>query len=340
MTAASNILRLHAPDDTREEPALAEVPPAAPVQPSPPTADKAHFFVGGATVRQVLEWYATNNPKPSTCKKAEKERTRLYGLFAGVLGDRPCSECRPHDLLTFINQRAGQKSAWTTKRWNSTLQKPVNLAVTLGLIDKNPFKGLRFPEGQNGRDWNAWEYRMLLQNAKPHLRRLIIFIRFSGCRPGEARNLAWRNVKIDLNAIILEEHKTYAKTKKPRLVPLNHVLVKLLLWLRRNTPTNAKRLFLNAFGRSWTMRALTGAFADIRERAGLSDEVRLHSGRHFFATNAILAGVDITTLAEIMGHSDVATTQRYTHLAGKSDHLNEAMERAIEPRPKRKGKGG
>jgi integrase len=339
MTAAPMPLRLLAPDDTRAEATPADMPPAAPVQPIPPTADKAHFFVGGATVRQVLEWYASNNPKPSACKKAEKERTRLYGLLASVLGDRPCSECRPYDLLTFLNQRAGQNSAWTIKRWNSTLQKPFNLAVRLGLIERNPFKGLTFPDGENGRDWSAGEYRALLKNGKPHLRRLINFIRFSGCRPGEARNLAWRNVKIDSNAIILEEHKTFAKTKKPRLVPLNHVLVKLLLWLRRNTPTNAKRLFLNAFYKPWTMGSLTKAFADIRERAGLSDEVRLHSGRHFFATNAILAGVDVTTLAEILGHARIATTQRYTHLAGKTDHLNEAMERAIEPRPKRKEKG-
>jgi integrase len=276
MSAASMALRLLSLDDKPD------VSPPAVVQADRLPRETSHFFNGAATVREVLDWYAANNPNPSNCKKANLERARLYGLFAGALGDMSCSECRPHDLLAFINQRSLECSDWTKKRWNATLQRPFNFAVRLGLIARNPFKGVSFPEGQNGRDWTAGEYRALLQNAKPHLRRLIIFIRFSGCRPGEARNLAWRNVKIDSNAIILEEHKTVAKTRRPRRIPLNHVLVKLLLWVRRNIPTNAKRLFLNAFGKPWTMCALTHAIADIREKGGLSDEVRLHGGRHTF----------------------------------------------------------
>lgn len=94
-------------------------------------------------------------------------------------------------------------------------------------------------------------------------------------------------MRIDGNRIVLEEHKTVGKTKAPRCVPLNHVLVKLLLWLWRHIPTNAKRLFLNSYASPWSIRTLNDAMVAVRRRAGLSSEVKLHGGRHTFATRAI-----------------------------------------------------
>lgn len=46
-------------------------------------------------------------------------------------------------------------------------------------------------------------------------------------------------------------------------------------------------------------------------------------------------GVDVGTLAQILGHARIKMTQRYMHLAGKTDHLNEAMELAIQERIKK-----
>ena len=43
-----------------------------------------------------------------------------------------------------------------------------------------------------------------------------------------------------------------------------------------------------------------------------------------------MRGVDVGTLAELLGHGDIRTTQRYTHLADKSSYLLSAMERAID----------
>ena len=96
------------------------------------------------------------------------------------------------------------------------------------------------------------------------------------------------------------------------------------------------------FGDPWTIRSITQAIADIRLRSGLPDDVVLHGLRHTFATNAITNGVDVATLAQLLGHSNIATTQRYVHLAGKTDHLNAAMALAIhqvtKPAPKKSTK--
>ncbi|HEV3448395.1 MAG TPA: hypothetical protein VG099_27410, partial [Gemmataceae bacterium] len=52
-------------------------------------------------------------------------------------------------------------------------------------------------------------------------------------------------------------------------------------------------------------------------------------GRHFYATRGILNGVDIATMAALVGHRDITMTMRYTHLLTKSAHLDNAAEKAI-----------
>ena len=112
-----------------------------------------------------------------------------------------CSACRPHDLLKFINQFVGENN-WTRKRWNSTFQRPFNVAVRLGFVAKNPFKGLTFPDGEDGRDWTHDEYLALLKHAKLHVRRFIVMIRIFGLRPGEVRNLEGGvNVRIRIHCL-------------------------------------------------------------------------------------------------------------------------------------------
>ena len=70
-----------------------------------------------------------------------------------------------------------------------------------------------------------------------------------------------------------------------------------------------------------------------RAKAGIPDDCKLYGLRHRFGTEAILNGVDIKTLAELMGHSTTKMSENYVHLAGQASHLAAAMRRATSPRP-------
>lgn len=281
------------------------------------------------TVRQCVEWFRLRYPKKSVAV-AQVERERIWSMFLELYGDRRCVDCRGFMVQDFICSMPKVRENWTRRRWNTTLQLPFNYAVKLGLIDRNPFQGVDFPLGKRGRDWTDEEFRRLLKISRPAFRRFLCAIRFSGMRPGEVRSLIWSWIDPEKKCIIIPADKS--KSRVRRLIPFNQVLVKLLCYCRRHNPDN-RYVFLNNVGKPMTRGAAECYMRRVRVRAGLPTTLKLHGGRHMFATVAIMNGVDVATLAQLLGHADLNTTQIYLHLSNKVDHLLSAMKSAIGGAP-------
>lgn len=280
------------------------------------------------TVADVLNWYKSNDPLRSRSKKANLERARVRAIFQEAMGTRSLSDCRPSDLFEFVNLHIPD-NAWTRKRWVSTIQRPFNRATEMREIKFNPFHGLKMPAGNEGRDWTDAEYHALLRAATPRMRRYIVMIRFSGMRPGEISQFKWHNLRSDGRKIMLREHKTAGKTHEVRSIPINHVMHKLIAWQSRNTNASCPWVFPNHFGNGYTIEAIAKAMRHLRKKTGLPDDVKMHGGRHMFATRALINDVDIAIVQRILGHKSIQTTQRYVHLSGKDDVMDRGMEQAI-----------
>ncbi len=119
------------------------------------------------------------------------------------------------------------------------------------------------------------------------------------------------------------------KGQKSRTVPVHAKLREALSeWLaeRPQHPgadaTGA--LFVSRRGRRISVDAIHDAIGGIARTAGLDDHVTCHVGRHTFGTELVRSGVDLVTVAELMGHADLETTRGYV-LPTEAD-----MQRAVD----------
>jgi integrase/recombinase XerD len=112
--------------------------------------------------------------------------------------------------------------------------------------------------------------------------------------------------------------RVLGKGAKERLVPAHARAVaalKVYLVLRENRfKSPAPELFLGRAGRRIARVQFWRILRDLGRRAGIRTPLYPHLLRHTFATHMLEGGADLRSLQELLGHSDLSTTQIYTHL--------------------------
>lgn len=140
--------------------------------------------------------------------------------------------------------------------------------------------------------------------------RLLLSLAYgAGLRVSEVVSLQIRDVDFANQAIYIHQ----GKGNKDRLTLLPH---SLLEQLHRETGTikGEEYLFASLRGGPVTTRTAQKIFEQALERAGLNKQATFHSLRHSFATHLLEQGTDLRYVQELLGHHDVRTTQRYTHV--------------------------
>lgn len=255
---------------------------------------------------------------------AQSGREHVLKAFVADYGHLPVTDAKAFQLQLWIEDHPKLVSNWTRRRWASSVRVAFTWANKLGMIDRNPFAGVSFPKGERGYPVEPVQFRSMLRSTTALFRRVLTFLKFSGCRPGEMASVRWTDIDYSRGCIVLAKHKTVKRTGKPRVIMLHPVVVKLLLWIRRHEP-HPQLVFVNSRGKPWTNTAICWRVKQIREAADVPPDATLYCCRHAFGTDAILAGVDLATLAALMGHERIETTQIYVHVARKVDHLHKAL---------------
>ncbi|NWG04695.1 MAG: tyrosine recombinase XerC [Syntrophaceae bacterium] len=146
----------------------------------------------------------------------------------------------------------------------------------------------------------------------------------SGLRVSELVGLDTNQIDLDLGIV-----KVMGKGRKERIVPVGKKAVESLrAYLDERRPlkgfqpqartTGSERespLFLNSSGGRFTARSVGRLIKKYTRHSGIFRKVSPHSLRHTFATHLLDAGADIREIQEMLGHSSLSTTQRYTHLS-------------------------
>ncbi len=127
-------------------------------------------------------------------------------------------------------------------------------------------------------------------------------------------------VSLSFDGLFLDEHviRVVGKRRKERLIPFgDEAAAWLLRYLSEGRPALAKesrsdRVFLNRAGKGISRKGIWKRFDLIRRNSGV--EAKVHTFRHSFATHLLAGGADLRTVQELLGHTDISTTQIYTHI--------------------------
>jgi integrase/recombinase XerC len=147
-------------------------------------------------------------------------------------------------------------------------------------------------------------------------------------------------VGLDVSSLDLSDRmvRVLGKGAKARIVPVGRVAVEALTrWLQERgaiAKPDETALFLGRGGRRLGRRAVQTRVAYWARRQGLSLHVYPHLFRHSFATHLLESSGELRGVQELLGHSDISTTQIYTHL--DFQHLARTYH-AAHPRARRKG---
>jgi site-specific recombinase XerD len=227
------------------------------------------------------------------------------------------------DYLAFLHDRGA--TSRTVARKIAALRRFFVWNIRKGRIELDPTQGVHTPatKGRLPRPLDEATVVTLLttqdQDA-PQWRRLrdraVLEILYgSGLRVSEVCSLTIASCESSGNTL-----RVMGKGSKERLVPLSGPAQQAIhQWLTMRSEvvgdTSGDSLFLSSRGKPIARRDVARLLDEACARAGIAGGTHPHALRHSFATHLMDNGADTRSIQELLGHSDAATTQRYTHVS-------------------------
>jgi integrase len=314
---------------------------------------KAHTF--RSFIEEVYAPWARQN-----IRTAEQTIRRLRTSFPD-LQERKLDEITPWLVEKWRTARlkAGAKPT-TVNRDLADLKSSVAKATLWGLLDAHPLDGIkrikvdtrpnvRFlnededrrlrsaldareerirRERASANKWRRERDYLLLPDLRArefadHLKPMVILSLHTGVRRGELFGLTWGD--FDLAGERITIRGASAKSGRTRHIPLNAEALRAISRWQDQAIDLAGLMFPGAGGKKLTnvQKSWKSAL-----KAADINSFRWHDLRHTFASRLVMAGVNLNTVRDLLGHSDYAMTLRYSHLA--PEHKAEAVARLVQ----------
>jgi integrase len=197
--------------------------------------------------------------------------------------------------------------------------------IALKAVTENPVSRIKFFPVDNGKDrvLSFEEERLYLAAAPQPLYDIAVLMIETGARPDELYNLLVENVSLDEAYIFIPKGKTKAARRK---LPLTRRAIEAL-----RLRLDGEYVFPHSGDPSRPMGKVNYLHTKALEASGIA-YCRLYDCRHTFGTRAAESGVDLVTLAALMGHSKVQQVMRYAHPQAehKAQAIRKMEERAME----------
>ncbi len=251
---------------------------------------------------------------------------RRFQKMPFIGGQKEICEIELEDLKQCIGELSGQKlSSSSINRFISTVRSLFAYCRKFGIIQLNPALELknvklskvmpRFLTGSEIDSLCSQPVRSeLLWAKRDHA--LFEVLYSSGCRVSEISSLLLSDVSKDLSSALVT-----GKGKKDRIVYFEKdAQVALRDYLedrkkRFDGLVTSKNLFVSQKGEALSSAGIRYIVTRYSGSEGTKKHVSPHAFRHTFATAMLTNGADVRLVQELLGHSEISTTQKYTHIS-------------------------
>ncbi|MFO1075134.1 MAG: site-specific integrase [Geminicoccaceae bacterium] len=285
------------------------------------------------TLSEFLERYLAEGAGHLKPKSIDAYQSVFRRHVMPMLGARKLRTLRPSDIEALIDDVAIGRTARTVEgdakkrgrivvrggrgvasKIGPYLGSAFSWAIRRGWLDNNPCAGVKKIKTRSAERYLSTEEFARLgaalaaleaEGANPFFVAVIRLLALTGCRKGEIAGLTWSQVDLDANVLRLTDSKTGA-----RIVPLSPPAVAVLAGLPRTERPHA-----------FPSSRSTGPVVGLRKfwitlcQQAKIEGATLHTLRHSLASTAVMGGASLYLVGKALGHTQAATTERYSHVA-------------------------
>lgn len=232
------------------------------------------------------------------------------------------------NILLCIGQLSKKKySAATINQFIASVRSMFAYAYKFKYVDKNPsleIKNVKRPvvlphymtKSEVEDLCNTPKKNELLWETRDYA--LLTMLYSSGCRISEITNLSLADFSNDFRAAIVtgkgnKQRKVFFGDEAHAAIK-NYLADRAAVLQKYGGPEPTKRFFINQHGKAITTGGIRYIITKYSGVEGTNHHINPHAFRHTFATTMLANGADVRIVQEMLGHSSISTTQRYTHV--------------------------
>ena len=293
-----------------------------------------------ATIRQFADYLTTRNASAHTVRNYVSDLEQFHRYLTltdqgGRIKTFPAQKLDTQlirEYLGYLHDQSIQKASIARKI--STIRSFCRYLCRQNVLQFNPAKPIRSPKVPECipnyltvEDCVTLIEAADLSTPKGRRDRAILELLYAcGLRVSELAGLNIADIDFK-NTLILVR----GKGKKERLVPFGkycHVALNAYLeeHCKLHPVDTSYPLFINNVRTRLTSRSVGRVIEKYLRRSGLNQKISPHGLRHSFATHLLNSGADLRSIQELLGHKNLSTTQKYTHLS--IGHLMEQYDKA------------
>jgi integrase len=267
-----------------------------------PDIKRANFKLA-ELAKEYLKW--------AERQRSYKDKKLWIKQLIEVFGSLDLKELNTMAIEQWQCERLKRNKPATVNRILATLKHMISKGVQWEMASENALKQVRnvkLLEENNRRlrFLNVDECQTLISCCAKHLRPIVIIALNTGMRKSEILSLRWEQVDLRHGFILLST----TKNGERREIPINTTVEDVLNEIPHSV--ESVHVFTNRNGSPY--RDMKKSFHTAIRSAGIHD-FKFHDLRHTFASHLVMAGIDLTSVKELMGHKSLTMTMRYSHLS-------------------------